>query len=125
MGSATKRPMHFWGRTAWVEPPLSREEVVSLTVSQRLLHLMIQQGGVWNSTRAVQELQAHGWSSTGKYPINIAGNMLMRWMQRGVLEQITQGVYTPRLVHMKGGQYLWEKMRSEEKTGPVRSDGSA
>jgi hypothetical protein len=123
MESATSRPQHYWGRTAWVDPPYTREEIILLPVSQRLLHLMIQDGEVWNSTRAVAALQDHGWVSRSKYPINVAGNMLMRWEQRGVLNKISDGVYIPKAVHTKEGQYLWDLMKSE--TGETKSDDFA
>ena len=123
MGSATKRPMHYWGRSAWVEPPLTRDEIELLPVSLKLLHLMIQEGGVWNSARTVEALQDHGWRSDIDYPANAAGNMLNRWVQRGVLVKLSRGQFTPRPVHMKEGQHLWTQNGTP--TGTPRSDDFA
>ena|SRR5688500_5263280 len=63
-------------------------------VSACLRFLMHRKGGEWSAARVVTELQAIGWTTTSRYPLNVAGNMLNRLHDLDALILVRRGVYT-------------------------------
>lgn len=69
------------------------EQLRHLTPSRRLRHIIYQSGGTWTPQRALYALEDTGWECTGRYPLNVAGNLLSRLWDCGALIRRGRGVY--------------------------------